>query len=85
MLRMMIVRWKVAAARARLAGAVSDELAGTENQIATERRRYNDTIRDFNTGVQQFPNNVIAGTFGFAPREYFEADEQTQEVPTVQF
>ena len=64
---------------------LQDELAGTENRIATERRRYNDTVRDFNTAVQQFPSNVIAGPFSFAPREYFEADEQAQEIPTVQF
>ena len=64
---------------------LQDELAGTENRSATERRRYNDAVRDFNTGVQQFPNNMIAGMFGFSSREYFEASEQAQEVPTVQF
>ena len=64
---------------------LQDELAGSENRIAVERRRYNDTVRDFNSGVQQFPNNLMAGMFGFEPREYFEADEQALEVPTVQF
>ena len=48
---------------------LQDELAGSENRIAVERRRYNDAVRDFNSGVQQFPNNLMAGMFGFAPRE----------------
>ena len=64
---------------------LQDELAGSENRIAVERRRYNDTVRDFNTNVQQFPNNLMAGMFGFDSREYFEADEAAQQVPTVQF
>ena len=64
---------------------LQDELAGSENRIAVERRRYNDTVRDFNTRVRQFPNNLMAGLFGFDPHEYFEADEGAQEVPTVEF
>ena len=42
-------------------------------------------MRVYNTNVRQFPNNLMAGTFGFNSREYFEADEAAQEVPTVQF
>ena len=64
---------------------LQDELAGSENRIAVERRRYNDAVRVFNTNVRQFPNNLMAGTFVFNSREYFEADEAAQEVPTVQF
>ena len=64
---------------------LQDELAGSENRIAVGRRRYNDAVRDFNAGVQRFPNNLIAGMFGFAAREYFETNEQAREVPTVQF
>ena len=64
---------------------LQDELAGSENRIAVERRRYNDAVRVYNTNVRQFPNNLMAGTFGFNSREYFEADEAAQEVPTVQF
>ncbi|HIM14345.1 MAG TPA: LemA family protein [Acidobacteria bacterium] len=64
---------------------LQDELAGSENRIAVERRRYNDAVRVFNTNVRQFPNNLMAGTFGFDSREYFEADEAAQAVPTVQF
>ena len=64
---------------------LQDELAGSENRIAVERRRYNDAVRVYNTNVRQFPNNLMAGSFGFISREYFEADEAAQEVPTVQF
>ena len=64
---------------------LQDELAGSENRIAVERRRYNDAVRVYNTNVRQFPNSLMAGTFGFDSREYFEADEAAQEVPTVQF
>jgi len=64
---------------------LQDELAGTENRIAVERRRYNEAVRDYNTRIVQFPNNMFAGLFGFESREYFEADESAQEVPTVQF
>lgn len=64
---------------------LQDELAGTENRIAVERRRYNDAVRQFNTQVQQFPNNLLAGAFGFPPREYFEAEAAAAEVPEVQF
>ena len=64
---------------------LQDELAGSENRIAVERRRYNDTVRTYNSTVLQFPNNLMAGFFGFNSREYFEADEAAQQVPTVQF
>jgi LemA protein len=65
---------------------LQDELAGTENRIAVERKRYNDTLRDYNTYVQQFPNNVFAGIGGFKPNEaYFEASPGSREVPKVNF
>ena len=64
---------------------LQDEQARSENRIAVERRRYNDAVRDFSARVQRFHNNLMAGMFGFVPREYFEADEQAREVPTVQF
>ncbi len=64
---------------------MQDELAGSENRIAVERRRYNDAVRVFNTDVRQFPNNLMAGMFGFGDREYFEAQEGAQEVPVVAF
>jgi LemA protein len=65
---------------------LQDELAGTENRIAVERRRYNDTLRDYNVYVQQFPNSLFAGLAGFKPNnEYFEADEGSRQAPKVNF
>jgi LemA protein len=65
---------------------LQDELAGTENRIAVERKRYNDTLRDYNTYVQQFPNSIFAGFAGFKPNEaYFEASPGSREVPRVNF
>ena len=65
---------------------LQDELAGTENRIAVERRRYNQTIQAYNTYIQLFPNNIIASMTGFGQEEgYFEASEGAREVPQVQF
>src|ERR1700746_851829 len=55
---------------------LQDELAGTENRIAVERKRYNDTLQDYNTYVQKFPNSIFAGWAGFKPNDaYFAASE----------
>ncbi len=63
-----------------------DELAGTENRIAVERKRYNDTLQDYNTYVQQFPNSMFAGWAGFKPNPaYFAAPEGSRENPKVNF
>jgi len=65
---------------------LQDELAGTENRIAVERQRYNDTLKDYNVYVQQFPNSVFAGSLGFKPNTaYFAATEGSREVPKVNF
>src|SRR5579864_1910059 len=65
---------------------LQDELAGTENRIAVERKRYNDTLQDYNTYVQQFPNNIFAKWAGFKPNEaYFAATEESRQVPKVNF
>ena len=64
---------------------LQDELAGTENRIAVERQRYNDTVREYNVNVRRFPANLIAGMFGFGAREYFEAEEGAREAPRVDF
>jgi len=65
---------------------LQDELAGTENRIAIERKRYNDTLQDYNTYVQQFPASVFAGWAGFKPNPaYFTATEGSREVPKVNF
>lgn len=65
---------------------LQDEIAGTENRIAVERKRYNDTLQDYNTYVQQFPNSLFAGFAGFKPNEaYFQASEGSRAVPKVNF
>jgi LemA protein len=64
---------------------LSDELAGTENRIATERRRYNEEVRAYNTLVRSFPTLLTAKLLGFTPEEYFEAPEEAQRVPEVKF
>jgi LemA protein len=65
---------------------LQDELAGTENRIAVERKRYNDTLQDYNTYVQQFPNSLFAGWAGFKPNTaYFAASEASRAVPKVDF
>ncbi|HUY82837.1 MAG TPA: LemA family protein [Acidobacteriaceae bacterium] len=66
--------------------ALQDQLEGTENRIAVERRRYNESLRDYNTYVQQFPNNIWAGISGFKPDDaYFAATPASQNAPTVKF
>jgi len=62
-----------------------DELAGTENRVAVERRRFNDLVKDYNTTIKRFPGNMIAPMFGFSERAYFEAAEGAEEAPTVKF
>jgi len=65
---------------------LQDELAGTENRIAVERKRYNDTLQDYNTFVGLFPNNIFAGWAGFQRNNaYFTATESSREAPKVQF
>ncbi|HTS36568.1 MAG TPA: LemA family protein [Candidatus Solibacter sp.] len=65
---------------------LQDELAGTENRIAVERKRYNDALQDYNTYIQQFPNSIFAGWAGFKPNEaYFAASEGSRQVPKVNF
>ncbi|HUI25460.1 MAG TPA: LemA family protein [Candidatus Kryptonia bacterium] len=64
---------------------VSDELAGTENRIATERRRYNDAVREYNTYIKRLPQATYAHWFGFQEEKYFEASKEAQQVPKVAF
>ena len=61
------------------------ELAGTENRIATERMRYNETVKGYNTRIRRFPTNLIAGIFNFDKKQYFEINQQDAEVPKVEF
>ena len=64
---------------------LSDELAGTENRISTERRRYNDTVREYNTFIKKFPQTLVARMTGFDTEKYFEAAKGAEEVPKVNF
>jgi LemA protein len=65
---------------------LQDELAGTENRIAVERKRYNDSVQDYNTYIGLFPNNIFAGWAGFERNNaYFAATEASREAPKVQF
>ncbi|MFI5366090.1 MAG: LemA family protein [Candidatus Binatia bacterium] len=64
---------------------LSDELAGTENRIATERRRYNEAVREYNTYIRTVPANFTARMCGFTRQKYFEAPKEAQQVPKVQF
>ena len=62
-----------------------DELAGTENRINVERRKYNEAVQKYNTDLQIFPKNIAAGMFGFQPEPYFKAEEGARTVPKVNF
>ncbi len=63
---------------------LQDELAGTENRIATSRRDYNEAVRVWNARVKSFPTVIWARMFGFSDREYFEADESAKKAPQVE-
>lgn len=64
---------------------LQDELAGTENRIAVARRRYNESVQQFNTRIRSFPASMIASSAGFEEKEYFEVPEEDREVPEVDF
>jgi len=65
---------------------LQDELAGTENRIAIERRRYNETVQAYNTYIALFPNNIVASLAGFKRNDaYFKADEGSRQAPKVNF
>src|SRR5665648_376627 len=65
--------------------ALQDELAGTENRIATARMDYNNTVKAYNTKIKTFPTSLYAGMFGFGPREYFKPSGNVENVPAVDF
>ncbi|MGD8985603.1 MAG: LemA family protein [Desulfobacteraceae bacterium] len=64
---------------------LQDELAGTENRIAVERRRYNETVKVYNIKIRRFPTNLLAGLFGFEKAAFFEVPKERQEAPKVKF
>jgi len=64
---------------------LQSQLEGTENRIAVERKKFNESAQDYNTYIRKFPNNMVAGMFDFEKAEYFEADEGAAEAPKVEF
>lgn len=65
--------------------ALQDELAGTENRISVERKRFNDAVRSYNSFIRKFPQNIIANMNGFEKKAYFEAETAASKAPTVSF
>lgn len=65
--------------------ALQDELAGTENRIAVARKDYNEAVQSYNSSIRKFPKNILAGMFGFEKADFFEADDNSQTVPNVEF
>lgn len=61
------------------------QLEGTENRIATERMKYNESAKYFNTGIRRFPDNIVASIFGFEKKGYFEAQAGAETAPKVEF
>ncbi|HID30442.1 MAG TPA: LemA family protein [Desulfobacterales bacterium] len=64
---------------------LQDELAGTENRISVERRRFNEMVRVYNTEIRSFPTNLVAGIFNFEKATFFEVPKEKQEAPKVKF
>jgi LemA protein len=64
---------------------LQDSLNETEDQIQITRRVYNDTVQTYNTFIQIFPNSIIAGTFNFEPRQFFDAPKESEATPEVSF
>jgi LemA protein len=64
---------------------LQDELAGTENRIAVERRRYNEAVRMYNVKIRSFPSNILAGMYGFEKATFFEVPAEAQVTPQVKF
>lgn len=65
--------------------ALQSQFEGTENRIAVERNKYNESARNYNTTIRQFPKNIVAGMFGFEKKPYFEAQEGAEVAPKVEF
>ena len=62
-----------------------DELAGTENRISVERRRYNQAVQDYNTTIKRVPTNIIASMFNFGAKDYFQSVSGADQAPKVEF
>jgi LemA protein len=63
--------------------SLQEELTTTENQISFSRQHYNASVLEYNNAIQVFPNNLLAGMFGFLKREFFEAEPEAANVPNV--
>jgi LemA protein len=66
-------------------GRLMDELAGTENRLSVERKRYNDSVQVYNTTIRQFPDNIIAPMLGFKEQPFFQVPEAARQAPQVKF
>ncbi|MEW6333830.1 MAG: LemA family protein [Thermodesulfobacteriota bacterium] len=64
---------------------LQDELAGTENRVAVERRRYNEAVQTYNVAIRSFPANLLAGLYGFEKNAFFEAPAAAKTAPQVKF
>jgi LemA protein len=64
---------------------LQSQLEGTENRIAVERKRFNDTVQEYNTYLRKFPQSLIAGMMGFEKKGYFESDAAAKKAPTISF
>lgn len=64
---------------------LQDELAGSENRLSTERRRFNESVKVYNRSIRLFPKSFVANLFGFDKKDYFEIDQQARNVPKVEF
>ncbi|WP_024469517.1 LemA family protein [Treponema pedis] len=64
---------------------LQSQLEGTENRIAVERKRYNETVQSYNVLIKRFPKNILANMYGFKEKQYFKADEQASKAPEVKF
>lgn len=62
---------------------LQDELAGTENRVEMARNKYTQTVKDYNIKIKRFPANIVAGMFGFEPRQQYEAEQAAQKAPNV--
>jgi len=65
--------------------SLQDELSGTENRIAVERKRYNDRVKEFNAGIRRFPGYIIASSMGLNKYPYYEVPKEKKELPEVKF
>lgn len=66
--------------------ALQDEIAGIENKIGVERKRFNEAVKEFNTLIRIFPTSIVASQFGFnTPKAYFKAEEEAASAPKVKF